>query len=84
MKYGGDDAFSEIERNEVTDNKKVTRLVAMGGTKNILPTYRGGSKRLLLPDKMYLDSANIDPNHPLEGTHTWEDIYPSMMHALIS
>lgn len=81
MKYGGDDAFSDIERNEVTDNKKVTRLVAMGGTKNILPTYRGGSKRLLLPDKMYLDSANIDPNHPLEGTHTWEDIYPSMMHA---
>ena len=81
MKYGGDDAFSEIERNEVTDNKKVTRLVALGGTKNILPTYRGGSKRLLLPDKMYMDSANIDPNHPLEGTHTWEDIYPSMMHA---
>ena len=81
MKYGGDDAFSDIERNEVTDNKKVTRLVALGGTKNILPTYRGGSTRLLLPDKMYMDSANIDLNHPLEGIHTWEDIYPSMMHA---
>ena len=81
MKYGSAYGFKNIERDEVTENKKTTRLIALGGTKNLLPTYRGGSKRLMLPDKYYLDSNNIDIKNPLEGTYTWDDIYPCMMHA---
>ena len=81
MKYGSIYGFKNIERDEVTENKKTTRLIALGGTKNLLPTYRGGSKRLMLPDKYYLDSNNIDLKNPLEGTYTWDDIYPCMMHA---
>ena len=81
MKYGSAYGFNNIERDEVTENKKTTRLIALGGTKNLLPTYRGGSKRLMLPDKYYLDSNNIDIKNPLEGTYTWDDIYPCMMHA---
>lgn len=81
MKYGGGNGFKNIERDEVTENNKITRLVALGGTSNIPSTYRGGSKRLMLPNSYYLDADNIDLNNPLEGTMTWDDIYPCMLHA---
>ena len=35
----------------------------------------------MLPDGYYLDADNIDLNNPLEGTMTWDDIYPYMAHA---
>ena len=83
MRYGSEGGFKNIERDELTQNKKTTRLIALGGTQNLLPTYRGGSKRLMLPSKYYLDAQNIDLKHPLEATQTWDDIYPCMLHATL-
>ena len=80
MRYGIG-GFKNLERDEYTQSKKITRLIALGGTKNIRPSYRGGSKRLMLPDKYYLDADNIDLTHPLEAMNTWDDIYPAMLHA---
>ncbi len=81
MKYGFAYGFTNIQRNNISAAKKVTRLVALGGEKNLLATYRSGSKRLMLPGKYYLDASNIDLKNPLEDTHTWDDIYPAMLHA---
>ena len=81
MKVGSNNGFKNLERDEITQSKKITRLIAHGGTKNIRPSYRGGAKKLMLPDKYYLDADNIDLKNPLYGTADWDDIYPAMLHA---
>jgi len=81
MKVGSDNGFKNLERDEITQSKKITRLIAHGGTKNIRSSYRGGSKKLMLPDKYYLDADNIDLKNPLYGSADWDDIYPAMLHA---
>jgi chitodextrinase len=81
FKYGENNGLENITRGELSENKKVTRLIALGGTQNLLGTYRNGSNRLMLPNRYYLDADNIDLDMPLEDTQIWEDIFPSMSHA---
>ena len=70
-----------ISKQEVSGTKRVTRLVALGSTSNLYSTYRNGSNRLMLPDRYYIDAPNIDPNNPLEGVMTWDNIMPDIEHA---
>lgn len=81
LSQGKNNGLVNITRNEITESKKVTRLIALGAEKNLYGTYRNGSKRLMLPDRYYIDSANIDQNSPLEDVQVWEDIYPCMQFA---
>jgi hypothetical protein len=81
MQFGKGGGFSKVVRNEVTESRKVTRLIALGAERNLLGTYRNGSKRLMLPNKYYMDADNIDLSSPLEDTQTWDDVYPCMQHA---
>lgn len=81
MQFGKGGGFTKVVRNEVTESRKVTRLIALGAERNLLGTYRNGSKRLMLPNKYYLDADNIDLSSPLEDTQTWDDVYPCMQHA---
>ena len=81
LRYGKGNGFKSIERNEESESKRVTRLIALGGEKNLKGTYRNGSRRLMLPDNYFIDSANIDLNNPLEDTQTWDDVFPCFMHA---
>jgi len=81
MQFGKGGGFTKVIRNEVTESRKVTRLIALGGEANLLGTYRNGSKRLMLPNRYYLDADNIDLSSPLEDTQTWDDIIPTMQHA---
>lgn len=81
MQFGKGGGFTKVVRNEVTESRKVTRLIALGGEANLLGTYRNGSKRLMLPNRYYLDADNIDLSSPLEDTQTWDDIIPTMQHA---
>lgn len=81
MAYGKGNGFKKVTRNEVTESRKVTRLIALGAEKNLLGTYRNGSNRLMLPNKYYLDAVDIDLSSPMEDTQTWDEIYPTMQHA---
>ena len=81
MAYGKGNGFKKVTRNEVTESRKVTRLTALGAERNLPGTYRNGSTRLMLPNKYYLDSSNIDISTPLEDPQTWNDVYPTMQHA---
>ena len=81
MQFGKGGGFTKVIRNEVTESRKVTRLIALGAERNLLGTYRNGSKRLMLPNRYYLDADNIDLSSPLEDTQTWDDVYPCMQHA---
>ena len=81
MQYGAEGGFKGITRTEISNTKKVTRLVALGSERNLKGTYRNGSPRLMLPNAYYLDSANIDVNNPLEEVVTWDSIYPCLEHA---
>ena len=73
--------LSSITKQEVSGANKITRLVALGSEKNLYGTYRNGSNRLMLPNRYYIDSSNIDPNNPLEGVQTWDDVMPELHHA---
>ena len=81
MAYGQGNGLKDIVRSEVSNTKKVTRLIALGSERNILGTYRNGSPRLMLPTNYYMDSDNIDYESPLEEVKIFEDIYPSLTHG---
>ena len=73
--------LTSITKQEVSGTSKITRLVALGSTSNLYGTYRNGSNRLMLPNRYYLDSLNIDTQNPLEGVVTLDDIKPELHHA---
>jgi len=73
--------LTSITKQEVSGTSKITRLVALGSTSNLYGTYRNGSNRLMLPNRYYIDSLNIDLQNPLEGVVTFDDIKPELHHA---
>jgi len=73
--------LTSITKQEVSGTSKITRLVALGSTSNLYGTYRNGSNRLMLPNRYYIDSLNIDTQNPLEGVVTFDDIKPELHHA---
>ncbi|MFA6879883.1 MAG: hypothetical protein WCQ81_06330, partial [Bacteroidales bacterium] len=81
LSQGEGGGLTNISCQEISDARKVTRLVALGGTRNLNGTYRNGSPRLMLPDRYFIDSSLIDADDPQEDTQTWDDIYPCMVHA---
>ena len=68
MAYGQGNGLKDIVRSEVSNTKKVTRLIALGSERNILGTYRNGSPRLMLPTNYYMDSDNIDYRVSIGGS----------------
>lgn len=81
LEQGKNKGLTSITKQDSSNSKKITRLVALGSTKNLYGTYRNGSNRLMLPNRYYLDATNIDANNPLEGVMTWDNIYPEISHA---
>lgn len=56
LAQGEGNGLTNISCQENTETKKVTRLIALGGTRNLNGTYRNGSPRLMLPDRYFIDS----------------------------
>jgi hypothetical protein len=77
LEYG--ESAYDIERVSVNTADIVTRLYAFGSDKNLAANYRGGSKRLMMADELtYIDSPNIALYGVIEGSKTFDDIYPRL------
>jgi len=76
LEYGS--TLYDIERVNVDSADVITRLYPFGGEKNIAANYRGGSKRILIPDPETYLEANVDLYGVIEGFKTFEDVYPRL------
>ena len=77
LEYGKGNGLYSLSRKNVNENDIVSRLYVNGGSTNIPNEYRGFSKNLLMPNSAYLeDTALIDEIGLIEGSITFEDIYP--------
>ena len=77
LEYGKGNGLYSLSRKNVNENDIVSRLYVNGGSTNIPNEYRGFSKNLLLPNSAYLeDAALINEIGLIEGSITFEDIYP--------
>ena len=74
LEYGS--TLYDIERKTVDSTDIITRLYPFGSTRNLQADYRGGSQRLLLPSPFQYVESNVDKYGIIEGTKTFEDIYP--------
>lgn len=77
LEYGKGNGLYSLSRKNVNENDIVSRLYVNGGSTNIPNEYRGFSKNLLMPNSAYLeDTALINEIGLIEGSITFEDIYP--------
>lgn len=77
LEYGKGNGLYSLSRKNVNENDIVSRLYVNGGSTNIPNDYRGFSKNLLMPTSAYLeDTALINEIGLVEGSITFEDIYP--------
>lgn len=77
LEYGKGNGLYSLSRKNVNENDVVSRLYVNGGSTNIPNEYRGFSKNLLMPNSAYLeDTALIGDIGLIEGSITFEDIYP--------
>lgn len=77
LEYGKGNGLYNLSRKNVNKNDIVSRLYVNGGSTNIPNEYRGFSKNLLMPTSAYIeDTALINEIGLIEGSITFEDIYP--------
>lgn len=85
FKYGRNNGLYSITQEPVKEGGLINRLFVYGAQKNLPSNYRGGSIRLKLPRHIipyealpYIqDLASINKYGVVEGSITYEDVFPS-------
>jgi hypothetical protein len=75
FEYGRGKGLYKVIRGKIDNPKNFNRILGAGGTKNIPADYRGGTKRLVLPEE-YLEIQLAPGKRRKEGSVVFDDIYP--------